>query len=587
MIKQLALVNFRGHNRTLEFGSKLNMLLGPNESGKSTVKEALAFVWCGTDSAGTKNPDHLISDGTEYCEVAAQTEHVTITRRKRRDATSTIKITRHGMPPVSVTQTELNAQLKLSFDTFMSCWNVGHFMGLDSAKQIPILGELAAVDRRALLESILPYAMPIPSKVKLLNPKIDADAMAGERRAAQNMKASDEGALAQVTNQLAQLNAVESVDVDSYSGRLNEINAELEQFDFYRRSLTKYQGDKARFDAAAQRKPALTIEVKDLQTELKNLVVPEPRAMEPVRVKIRAIVEQYEALDVQLKGAPAIPVKPRAGKAGATCNECGQGINAEHVNMVMGSYEKKLLEYNKESRDVETHNEQIRTKKAALNTEKVALLAQVTEAESQQRLAAERSKTLQVRINHLNAELAQIALIGEPAAPAKPAGDEAALRAEQLKISTEVNVAQRQATQLAGFKSQAEMLGEQIKKRNQQVNDFALLEKALRDLPKVETEKLLESVSIEGVQVTLEEGVLTVRSGNIPYASLSSGRKMKTDLAFCKSLRIVAGAKAPTWLFTDNADLMDKYHNLLPENLQTFVAKVDGEIPELMVVTSG
>src|SRR5258708_1302189 len=102
MIQKIILMNFRGHNRTLEFGPNINTLCGPNESGKSTIKEAIAFVFQGTDSAGLKSPDHLITKGEDAMEAMVVTKHAKITRRKLRGQTSAIKYEMHGHEPIKL-----------------------------------------------------------------------------------------------------------------------------------------------------------------------------------------------------------------------------------------------------------------------------------------------------------------------------------------------------------------------------------------------------------------------------------------------------------------------------------------------------
>lgn len=587
MIKQIILLDFRGHNRTLVFGPGLNRLRGPNESGKSTVKEAIAFAWYGTDSSGTKNPDHLISDGRDAAEVMLVTEHAKISRRKRRGQTSAIKIERHGFPPVTMNQTELNAVLKLSLESFMSCWNVGYFMSMQSTAQLAVLAELAKVDRRALLQSMLPSGTVIPAKIKLINPKIDADAMASERRQLQNMKASDVGALEQVKIQLSQLATGADVDIESYSQSLNSVNAKLEAWDFYKRALAKYQTDKMRWGESINRKgscEAGLLALRPVQTEL-------IRAMEDTAEKNRRKIEDLRAsirtLTEKAKPLPPAPKKPDGLylEADAICDKCGQKIDVAHVKHIMAGYEKELLEYNKEAREVQTHNDRLKVAIQKGNDairdvdiENTQLTAEIQKARASNRATEDRKVELE-------RELADIGKIREPAAPAKPEGDETALRKDQLDLNTTLNLARRQSTQLQQLRTQQELLEAAVKTKDQQIMACGALEHSLKNLPAIEAKQLLETLHVEGVTVDLNEGNLVIMGGNIPYASLSSGRQMKVDLAFCMSLRNAGGAKAPSWVFADDSDLMDRFHQLLPYGVQVFSAEVDAELKEVQVIT--
>lgn len=581
MIKQLNLVDFRGHTRQLNFGPHHNVLRGPNESGKSTVKEAFAFLWYGTDSVGSKNPDHLITEGASAMQVSGVTSKITLERKKRRGATSTIKLTREGFPAISMTQTELQAMLKLSLDSSLSCWNTGYFMRLGQTEQMQVLSELSGVDRRELLQSLLPYAMTIPAKVKLIKPLVDADAVAGERRAAQNMLSSDEGSKAQVDAQLASLSAQESIDEASYRSRLNEIEAELQAFDFYKQALAKYQTDKVRFDTAQSHKAKLLVELG----EINKVTEPPPADVHLLNGHLKAAEQEFKNIP-ELEALPTAPVKPKVQlEAGAQCGTCGQSIDEKHVNKIMGAYEESLIAYNKIAREVESHNDKVRAAHAALQTKISGYLNEIMSRENAFKSAQKIAASAVASKRKIEDELGAIETLKVPVAPEKPTGNEDPLRKEQLDISTQLGVAAKQNSLADGLKTQAQMLMDQVQKRKVQVDELAVIEKALRSLPVIETQNLLEGLQVEGVKVELVEGKIVVYGDrNIPYPSLSSGRRMKVDLAFCASLRRAAGPRAPTWLFADDSDLMDTFVHLLPEGLQSFSAKVDGSLKELMVV---
>ena len=131
MIKLISVKNFRGHTRTFEFGASLNELIGPNESGKSTVNEAISFVLFGYDSNGTKNPDHLITIGQDHVEAAITTDKATFTRKKKRGSTSKIVLSRTGAPDTELKNMDDVVRLfGAEFDTFASAYNAGYFLRL-------------------------------------------------------------------------------------------------------------------------------------------------------------------------------------------------------------------------------------------------------------------------------------------------------------------------------------------------------------------------------------------------------------------------------------------------------------------------
>lgn len=578
-------MNFRGHTKTLEFGPRLNVLRGPNESGKSTVAEALAFVWFGTDAVGTKNPDHLISFGNDFTEVAVMTEHATVTRRKRRDATSSVKIARHGLPAVGMTQTELGQLMKVTLDGFMSCWLTGYFMDLTSDKKLAVLAELSQVDRKALLLSMLPEGSTVPPKVKLQNPKVDADAVASERRQIQNMLASDEGSIRQIDFQVSQISEGAGVDIDSYTARLNEINAELEAFDLYKRNLSKYGQEKMRYEGEQNKKGGYETgllaarlrtpeEFAALDAEIDNLSKKETA----LKAKVAQLPRSYKAV-------PAAPLKPKTLKPGAECGTCGQAMSADHINKVMGAYEKSLLEYNKAARDAADHNANVDAEILKTNALTSTIVMDHVNKLADRAAMQNAQQSYQKYIVETKEKIKQIDAMPMPQAPTKPSGDEESLRSEQLGLNTALNMERRVATQLEGLRAQKAMVEGSVVKRRAQVDWFAHLEKALRELPGEETRRLLETLAVPGVDITLSEGALVIKDlSGIPYQSLSAGRRMKVNMAFCGSLRKAAKGRAPTWMFCDNADLMDRYDDLVPPGLQVFAAKVDGQLTEMTVI---
>lgn len=584
MIKSLALVGFRGHTKSFTFGPQSNKLAGPNECGKSTIAEAIAFVWFGTDLGGTKNPDHLISDGAEVTEVSLVTEHIILTRKKARGKTSTIKLARQGLPPVPMTQTELTQLMKISPEAFMCCWYACYFMErLTPEKQLAVLSELSRVDRKALLQSILGSDFEIPAKIKLHNPRIDADAVASERRQLQNMIASDEGALGQLDAQIAQVTTGAEVDVESYSGRLNDVNASLDAFDFYNKALAKYGQEKMRFGDAINR-------TGSLKAGKLGLNMPSADDLRKNDVRIAELVKQTSVLKGRalmlqgtIKALPAAPVKPaNLQVVGTDCKLCGQKISAEHVNHIMGHYEAQLLEHNKIAREVADHNGNIEGELAKLNEQLAATANECGELQKENVRNSEAASNAKKRAAEIDAELAELAKLKEPAAPTKPEGDEPALKKEQIELNTAIVMAKKNATQLEGLNVQGALLKESIAKRRQQVGYMNALETALKSLPEIETKALLETLQVPGVVVGLKDGSLYVTNEKgIPYVSLSSGRRLKIGMAFCQSFRKTAGGRAPSWIFLDNSDLIDSF--MAYNNVQFFIAEVNAKLKELTV----
>lgn len=584
MIQKLNLVNFRGHTKEIVFSAGLNYLKGPNESGKSTIKEAIAFTWLGTDAAGTKNPDHLITKDKQSAETAITTTRSTIMRSKRLGATSKIKLLKSGGVPFEINQSDLQISLKLTPDAFMSCWSVGFFMDLKTDRKLAVMSELAKLDKRTLLQNSLPSHITIPAKVKLANPRVDADAVAGDRRQDQNKIASNTGALSQVVAQLQQLQGAETADTESFQGRLNEVNVALEEHVFYDKALAQHNTLHAKWEGQQK-------QIKDWEAELKALPGPTPSdtiarlqtERKQLLEKIAEYDKEHQRLQRMLKAIPGAPEKPDVDEE-SECTACGQTITKEYVQTVIGKYEEKLVAYNKLSREIETENEKVRAAQSKSMELWSNAVADEQRRGDQLEVIVRDNEDVDLRSRELKEKLNSPIRFKKSIAPKKPETDREALSKEQLELSTALNVARRHETQLHQLKANQDLLTKSNVELQKRVEDFAVLEQALRKLPETETRELLKTLEVTGVDVELSDGEIIVSHKGIPYGSLSSGRKMKVDLEFCKSLRRAAGANAPTWLFFDNSDLVDRFSDLLPTNLQVFVAKVDPELTELTVV---
>jgi recombinational DNA repair ATPase RecF len=580
MIKSITLEGFRGHSRKLEFGKKLNMVRGQNEAGKSTIKEAIAFAWYGTDSSGAKSSDHLITIGQSTARVSIETERVTLTRQKGRGATAKIQMQRPGFPPVVLTQSELAAQMKLSLEAFMSCWNVGYFMGLSGAKQLAVLSELAAVDRRKLLQEMIGYEPP--AYLKLASIQTDTTVVAQKRRQEQQVKASTEGALSQLQAQIKQLNETEAIDVDSYQARLNDVNVILEELDAYQKALSLYRSQKTAYDMRMERIRDIDRKRREVQAMLDKVLPPtddsEYSQIDDEVVQATEMIREKQKLFLKPPQPPA-KYTPSVGN----CPTCHQKVTAAHVRSLTANYENELAAYNKEARAVEDTNTNLK--------QQIELFEKIVSEKYEKRksLLEQDRRSNEARTRFVDELLAldkegQQRIPDEPKAPKRPDGDDKLLRTEQLEITSAIAIARKQATQLEGLVAQEEAYRKTLKEKDAAIERFKKLEEALGMLVRAETAKTLEALHVPGVKIELKEGELVVSDADgIPYQSLSSGRKLKTNARICARLRTAAGRSAPGWLFLDDADLMDTFADYVPENLQVFVAKVTANCPELTI----
>lgn len=599
MITELEVSNFRGRKVAhYAFGPGVNLIKGPNESGKSTIKEAICFLWSGTDSDGSKGPDHLISVGEQECFVAITTPKTRITRKKKRGTTSQIKMERGDLPAVALSQTDLSNQIKLSVEAFTSCWQVGYFMRLKNEQRLKVLSEVAKLDRRALFQS-LTGGFPLeqlPPKVKFADPRIDAQVVADYRRQKQNQKASFEGELSQVLSQKQSFSSKEStLDVAAAEAKLKELSALLTAHEQYRFLSAQYSQAYASRKSAEENLSSLEAQENQIRAKLevaeKEFNALDAKALE-LTSKISAGKTALELLNRSETPLPPAPKEPPALRLSGDCPTCGSLVTPERTEGIKKQYEHELMAYNQTCRQIENGNMEIR-QAATKKTQELSLLqaelagldgARKKMIDSGQGLAGLRSELLSVQ-RYL--EEARTALSKPPpSAPDVPPGQYEAIKTEHLELGMQIHTAKVFAKERERLLQKESELMAQISGLAVQIDQLAGIEKALLHLPQLETQKTLEVLKVPGVSLSLIEGeLIVVDEKGVDYRSLSDGRRMKVDLALCVKLQDSAGPTAPRWLFIDNADLMDgKYDRALFSGRQVFIAQVDESVQEVTVV---
>lgn len=576
MITKIKAEGFRGKSVTLSFHEGINKIKGRNESGKSGIKEALAFVWSGTDAAGTKSPDHLITLGEGLMEVSIGTEKSVVCRKKKRGETSTIRLIREGIPDIRPNQTEFQAMLGYKPDTFTSLWLSGYFMQLSTPKKLEVLGDLVKLDRRQIMQDLL-GELPMPSKLKLVNPKVEADQLATERRALQNVVSSEEGQLTALQGELSNLQEGDTVDEAGLQERANQITAKLSEFDLYHRAAASYNEKQRTYEQHKSQYEKASEDIAKAEAEIAS-VTPE---MNKLSADMALVAEQGNSLVTKTNEARAT-VKPRPTftlvrpdhtAVGNTCSTCNQPISKEHFDAQFDVYNKALTEFNKVDREVADYNKGVLDSVAALERQVAAHKEQYV-VYKQEHLA--RSNLVVTCNNTIAARQATLTRTPTaPAAPAKPEGDEQTLRAEVIDVSASLKTYRHTKARRTALETQISNITDACNRKRVQVLDLSKIESCLRQLPEVEVGMIVSSLQAEGVEVGMLDGELWFADDvGVRYSSLSSGRQMKADLAMLEKLRQLAGNKAPSWVYVDNADLVDDVTPWLPTNVQVIVAEV-------------
>jgi hypothetical protein len=583
MITSILFKNFRGiRERLLTFGPGVNVLRGKNELGKTAVNEAISFGFYGCDCAGSKNPDHLITYGEEACQIVITTDKASFDRIKRRGVTSTVLLTRGGIPPIKLNQTELTQLLGIPFEVFASYYNAEYFMNLPSSKQMEVLGQIAKVDRKALLSSLVPD-LAIHTKIKLENLRVDLQVVSNERRGIQNQLAADQGALAQIEAQMKDFSSdLSLLGLDAVKKEIEVLSAQEDLFNLYHSDLVRYQSALVRVKEQREDNKRIAVEIERVSLEIRTLQpIPASKEIELTEL-LKSCSQQISVLESQKESVPSVPQFLSSIEEGH-CSRCGQMVSSKLKENIEQQREKAINDYNEKARLVETRNSERLKQLEVLKTREGTLQGDLEHTYNENFIRSTKKVSLEKRLADLETKD-----VRDPVPPARPEGGEKVILQKLADFRARV-----QATQL--FQQKKESLIEREKlfrisvtQKFKLVDELRRFEEALQKMPELEVQQTLELIRVSGIRMILSESEFTVTDEKlVPYSSLSTGRRLKMSLSLCQAFQRV-GQRAPHFYFVDNVDLMDDYHDYLPKGLaQVMIAKVDREVHDLQVVPLG
>ena len=505
------------------------------------------------------------------------TDKATFTRTKHRGAVSTITLTRPGLPPIKLNQTELSQALKMEFDVFASCFNVDYFMSLSSSKKKEVVGRIAQVDRRQVLLELTP-GVPNHPKVRLENLRVDAQVVATDRRVEQNKLSADQGALVQVESQLREYEKLqESGTPADLQSQIDGLTAQQELFRLYQKELSDYRLYSLRLKEAREWNEKIQADRSKLELEKKSLGGAATVNVQELRGKIAGLKAELTHLSSQLVAAPPVPVFQELDPS--ACTRCGQKIPPKLRESADQERERSLIVYNQKAREAEDHNKRIKDRI-------VDLQKRIAAGEDSLDKALNDAIVKKHTLSNIDSKLAalQPKEIREVTPPLKPEGDEAAVSQKLLELTAKKLSSQGQDQRKGQLITQKASLTEAIDKRIVVLEHLRKLEEALLRLPEIEVKRTLDSLKTPSIFFNIAEGEIEVTDEkHIPFLSLSSGRALKVCTSICRTFQKLLPT-APGFYFIDNADLIDNFEGYLPPGSQVFVAKVDSSLAELVVI---
>lgn len=574
-IKNIEMEEFRSKEKAIYNLHPKTMISGKNGAGKSSIKEALAFVLCGTDSLGGKNPQHLIrreADDKATMKVRILTDKAEIQRSLTRKGNGSIKIIREGVP-TTVTQTQLEGMLG-PIDVVLSAMIPGYFLGLSAERQSKALADiLPEVDREALFEEVAGFPLTKEEVLRYgLKRRFDliAAAVAQDRRDLEKELARKEGELEGMKN----LKPVEEPQEPAAIATLSRLNALSREWEDYERKMREYTNYKVRYDRVVdenKRREDRRSEIKAIINTLKE--VP-PMVVDDISVQVQ------ELLDKKLP----MPQPPTAMDlpSGDHCSTCGQVVGAKHREKVTKQNEESIAEYERQKQEAVEHNSAIQEKINAIYQKENEQKTKAKEIEDENNFVRQKKKKLEIELASLRPDELPSPM-DLPEAPEEEfdvtARDRAADEVDEYRAKKREYVRYLEAKKIVdessdGIKGVTESLTKEIEHLKE-------LEKYFKLMPEMEMKKQAEFLSMPHVTFEITDRIVVSRE-EVPYGLLSTGYQMRADIEIC--LKFNELMKRPmNVIFVDNVDLIDSMIFEKDSPIQWFVAKVDGDHDQVMV----
>lgn len=568
-LKELMMEDFLGKTVTHSFHQK-NRIRGPNGSGKTSIKEAISFLFTGTDSAGNRNPQHLISTDKDLARITVITDKAEISRTLTRKGNGTLKLTRNGVSQ-ALTQTQMETMIG-SVDLFLSAFIPGYFLSLPSEKQHKLISEVSPkVDRLALVKELSGVELtPEERMLYALDRRVDlvANAVATTRRDFERQMAIKEGEIRQLEVLQPLPQPVYPTDCD----RIEYLEQLQKAWTSYEVELKSYNNISARYERTKienDLKESKRVQLKERLHSLKSLPI--------VRVKDRTA--DLSILNGQKRSHPARPAVGTIVEADH-CPTCGQTVgksHREHVrernSQIMAEYEKQVAEINIANEDIDKQMQVLYAKTAEENAER-------TRIDSENAKIASQMRAIDIELAGLvDQELP--AMVSEKPSPPEDLFDRDKLevfRQQQREYDTNVTRYEFVQTQIRDAATKVEVIKKEITSLKAAAERLQKIESAIRQIPQEELKSQMKAFEMKTVTITVGEKVEVSKDG-ILYDCMSTGQQAKADVEICQKLNALM-QKPINMIFLDNADLVDEMDW---GNQQMFAAFVDKSVENVHI----
>lgn len=569
-LKTLTMEDFLGKTITHDLHPNKNRIRGKNGSGKTSIKEAICFLFTGTDSSGSRNPQHLISHDKDSTKVTLVTDKAELSRTLTRKGNGTIKLVRAGTSQ-QVTQTQME-QMIGSGDLFLSAFVPGYFLALSSEKQHKLISEISPkVDRGELIKTLAGFELTNEEKLRYsIDRRVDlvANGVAADRRDFERQMAVKEGEI----KQLESLEPLPAPECAPECDKIPYLEDLRKSWETYESELRAYNNQVARYDRIKIENDLKEGKRKELKTRLESMKL----------LKVPAVKDQNEAITNLMAQKKQPPHPPAVGKIVEAdhCSTCGQTVGKSHREHVRERNQQLISQYETELKEVNEHNNGIEKQIGELNVQMHDAREKRDKVVSENAKISSQMKAVEIELaSQVDQELPHIAS-EKPQAPEEVFDQNAldALIQKKKEYASAIVRFDFVSGQIKDAETKVGVIKNDITTLTSAIDRLKKLEEAIKQIPQEELKKQMEAFEMKTVVITVGEKI-EVRKDGILYDHLSTGQKAKADVELCQKLNALM-PRPIHMIFLDNADLIDEIDW---GNQQMFAAFVDKDSEHVQI----
>lgn len=549
-IKSITFENFKnrlsGH---YVFGAK-NIIKGRNGTGKSAIKDLLAFGFCGTDSVGTRNPTHLISKSQDATKVIIETDRAKIVRTLSQKGNGTIKVESNGVS-TTYTQTQLE-QLVGNTDTFLSALVPGYFFDLTSAKRQQVLADIMPkVDRIALITKLSGETLNPEELLKYginRRPDLVAASIGQDRRGMDSVIDQKTGRILQ----LRELVEPTLPTVEDVSALLEASNNNASLWSSYEHDMKAYNNVYASNDRISKENEYKAKRKLEIAAQIAAIEITKPEKPNDVVPELSLLAE------------PGMSFR-ELGNA-ENCATCGQAVSPRYREQIAENNAKAKAKLDLELKEIQEKNATARENYSVAYADKQL-------SDKAYLAALDNNRKLEARKKSLEIELASqveqsLAVLPElPIAPEQVFSkeDHLVLFEKQNTYQKEMGVYESKKKDFDTCAMQIAILETELALVAAARDRLVRIEAGLKLLPEAET---AQQIGRFNTATMMFDGDI-VRVMGTPHNMLSTGEQLRLFWLFCREITDLM-PKKHNMIFVDNFELMTHHGEQLEFTTKTY-----------------